>query len=201
VSGDKRYLLARVPAGSGRALDLGGGVGMLRAPITARGYDYVNLDMTPVGGRAVRGDAHRLPFSDAAFQVIVSGDSLEHFPEPRQAIAEARRVVVADGRFVIWVPFLHPFHGDDFYRYTPLGLRHLLEGEGFEIESIEAPLWAASVMAQILIAPLQRAGLGGLEGPLERAGAWLDARLARFQSRDMSFAAAYLVVARPRPGA
>ena len=143
------------------------------------------------------GDAQRLPIRPKSFDLVVSGDSLEHFPDPWRALAEVRRIATPDARFVVWVPFLHPFHGDDVYRYTPLGLRQMFEGAGLRIESIEAPLWVASVIAQALIVPLQRFGLDRMERPLERAAAWLDARLHRFQGSSMSFAAAYLVVARP----
>jgi hypothetical protein len=48
-----------------------------------------------------------------------------------------------------------------------------------------------------MLVPLVRIGLGSLEVPLERAAAWVDSKLARFQGPDLSFAAAYLVVARP----
>jgi len=45
---------------------------------------------------------------------------------------------------------------------------------------------------------LRRLGFGSLERPIERAAASLDGRLRRVQSRDASFAAAYLAVARRR---
>jgi SAM-dependent methyltransferase len=197
VSGDKRYVLARVPAGTGRALDLGGGSGMLSDPLRSRGYAYVNVDISPRGPFAVAGDAQRLPFPDGSFEIVVSADSLEHFPDPRTAIGEIRRVLTPTGKLVLWVPFLHPFHGDDLWRYTPLGLRTLFEGGGLEIVSLEAPLWVASVIAQALVILLVRSGLGSLEGPLERAAAWVDSKLERFQGPNLSFAAAYLIVARP----
>jgi SAM-dependent methyltransferase len=197
VADDKRHLLAKVPPGGGRILDLGGGDGTLRGPLAARGYAYVNADLAPAGRGSVRADAQRLPFRDAAFDVIVSGDSLEHFPDPRLAVAEARRVLGSQGRLVIWVPFLHPFHGDDLWRYTPLGLEVLLGGAGFRIASLESPEWVASVTAQMLAELLRRAGLGVLEDPMKRAAAWIDRRLARFQGANLSFARAYLVVATP----
>ena len=197
MSTDKRHVLARVPSGDGWALDLGGGAGTLRGALVERGYRYANLDLAPDGRGAVRGDAHRAPFRDGSLSLIVSSDSLEHFPDPRTALAEARRMLDAGGTLVIWVPFLHPFHGDDFYRYTPLGLRTLLSEAGFLIDSLEAPLWVTSVMAQAFVEVLRRIHLGSLEKPIEKAAAWIDGRLARFQGSSLSFAEAYLVVARP----
>ena len=73
---DRRDLLAALPLGSGRALDLGGGRGDLRQAIEHRGYSYFNLDLVPGAGKAVRGDAHRLPFAERSFDLIISEDSL-----------------------------------------------------------------------------------------------------------------------------
>lgn len=197
MSSDKRFVMSRVPQGSGWALDLGGGVGDLGPPLSARGYSYVNLDLEPSGaGSKVRGNAHRLPFDEGTFEVVVSSDSLEHFREPTVAMQEVRRVLKPQGLIVIWVPFMHPFHGDDYYRYTPLGLRLLLEEAGLRSVSIEAPLWISSVVAQVILAILQRMRLESLGERVKRAAWWLDQRLLRFQGENLSFAAAYLVVAR-----
>ena len=197
---DRRDLLAAVPTGSGRALDLGGGKGDLQKPVEQRGYNYFNLDLVPGAGQAVRGDAHRLPFVERCFDIIISEDSLEHFSDPQDAISEARRVLVPGGVLVIWVPFMHPFHGTDFYRYTPLGLRLMLERGGFVIETITAPLWLFSVMAEALVEVAKRMGLGFTERAFEQLGRWLDHAARRFQGRSMAFANAYLVVAHPDDG-
>jgi SAM-dependent methyltransferase len=196
MSSDKRWVLARVPPGHGFALDLGGGSGELRSGIEQRGYTYINLDLQPAGGgRCIRADAHALPLANASVALVLSSDSLEHFRDPLTALREVRRVLRPDGQFVIWVPFLHPFHGDDFFRFTPLGLRTLFSEAGLDIVRMEAPLWVLSVFSQAVIAalrPRQR-----LEILIERLAAWGDKRLRRFQ-RGGSFAAAYLVVALPR---
>jgi SAM-dependent methyltransferase len=197
VSTDKRLLAPKIPAGSGWALDLGGGRGQLRSLLLSRGYRYANLDLRPSGPGAVHGNAQQVPFASSSFDLVVSCDSLEHFDEPRQALVEVRRVLTPGGTLVVWVPFLHPFHGDDKYRYTPLGLRMLLEWAGFGVVELEAPLWLFSVIAQILVAALGRLGLKRLEAPVERGAAWLDGRFAGFRGPNMSYAAAYLVVAKP----
>jgi SAM-dependent methyltransferase len=197
MSSDKRYVLSAVAPGSGWALDLGGGRGELATSLRDRGYRYANVDLRPDGSGAVAGDAERLPFADRTFDVVVSSDSLEHFPVPDAALREARRVLREDGTLVVWVPFMHPFHGDDLYRYTPLGLRFLLESAGFRVDSINAPLSFASFLAHALTTLLRRIRLGSLERPIERAAAWLDSMLFARGGGRLGFAAAYLVIARP----
>lgn len=49
MSSDKRWVLSKVSAEQGLALDLGGGSGELRSPLRALGYEYVNLDLKPTG--------------------------------------------------------------------------------------------------------------------------------------------------------
>ncbi|MDR7495804.1 MAG: hypothetical protein QN174_02425, partial [Armatimonadota bacterium] len=90
---------------------------------------------------------------------------------------------------------MHPFHGDDYFRFTPLGLRLLFARTGLEVVRLEAPLWAFSVMAQGLVAVVQRLGFGRLERPIEATAGWLDRRL-RSPQRGAAFAAAYLVEGR-----
>ncbi|MGH2635732.1 MAG: class I SAM-dependent methyltransferase [Actinomycetota bacterium] len=197
MSSDKRYVLSAVERGSGWALDLGGGGGELGSSLRERGYRYANVDLRPVGSGAVGGDAGNLPFADAAFELVVSSDSLEHFPQPEDALRETRRVLRDRGTLLIWVPFLHPFHGDDLYRYTPLGLRYLLDRAGFRTVSIQAPLGLASLFAQALVTALRRMGLSALERPIERAAAWIDGAVSGGTETGSSFAAAYLVKARP----
>jgi SAM-dependent methyltransferase len=197
MSSDKRLLLEKVPPGRGISLDIGGGDGHLSSALEDRGYEYVNVDLRPSGVvPAVAGDAHRLPLKSGCALLAISCDSLEHFEEPLTALTEINRVLRPDGTLVMMVPFLHPFHGDDLFRYTPEGLRLLFRKSDFSIVSLESPLWIASFITQILVVVLKRLRLGFLERPLERAAAWIDQRLRRFQG-DMGFAAAYLVVAQP----
>src|SRR5688572_15630413 len=106
---DERYWGFRVPQGSGWALDLGGGPGKLRGRVQRAGYRYVNLDIAQLD-ISVQGDAHALPFQTDTFSLILSADSLEHFPEPAIALGEVRRTLRPNGIFLAWVPFLHPFH-------------------------------------------------------------------------------------------
>src|SRR5215203_276582 len=98
MASDKRWVLTRVPDGSGQALDLGGGGGELYESLTRRGYTYVNVDLEPSGPGAVEADAHNLPFDASVFDLVVSSDSLEHFHTPLKALREVARVIKPNGR-------------------------------------------------------------------------------------------------------
>jgi SAM-dependent methyltransferase len=195
MSSDVNLTLEVIPNGTGLVLDLGGNKGMLRQPLQKRGYHYINLDVHRFenGEPSLIGDAHHLPFKDAALDVVVSKDTLEHFLEPGIAANEVHRVLKEGGRFVIWVPFMHPFHGDDFYRYSPLGLRHLLKN--FELIAFDNPSWVFTVIGLAVIEALKRMHLGIVEQPIKRLCGSLDRLFTRHQKRPASFAAAYRIVA------
>jgi SAM-dependent methyltransferase len=168
---------------------------MLRSALQTCGYRYVNLDIRRFGNGqpSLVGDAHRLPFKDATLDMVVSKDTLEHFLEPWGVVQEVHRVLKVGGRLIIWVPFMHPFHGDDFHRYSPLGLQHLL-GD-FELLAFESPLWVFTVVGFAAIEACKRVHLGFLERPIKRICTALGRRWTQRQPHPASFAAAYGIVA------
>jgi SAM-dependent methyltransferase len=200
MSSDPHLILETIPTGTGFALDLGGNNGMLRRPMEERGYHYINLDIHRFGNGepSLIGDAHRLPFVDTCLDLVVSKDTLEHFLEPWVVVHEVHRVLKVGGRLIIWVPFMHPVHGDDFYRYTPLGLQYLLRD--FELVALESPLWVFTVVGFAVIAVCKRAHLGFLERPIRRICMAIDRLWTRRQRRPASFTPAYRIVACKRNG-
>jgi SAM-dependent methyltransferase len=56
----------------------------------------------------VRGDAHRLPFLDDTFDVVITSEVLEHIQDDVAAIAEMVRVLKPGGRFAGTVPSWWP---------------------------------------------------------------------------------------------
>jgi len=195
MSGDPNLILDVIPSGSGLCLDLGGNKGGLRRAMEERGYQYINLDVRDFGNGepSIISDAHSLPFQNEALDLVVSKDTLEHFIDPWGVVKEVHRALKDGGHFIIWVPFMHAFHGDDFYRYSPLGLKHLLQG--FELVVFDSPLWVFTVVGGAAIEALKRIHLGFAEQPIKHLCGWLDHRFTRHQSRPASFAAGYRIVA------
>ena len=162
--------------------------------VEKKGWRYINVDLKPERkSSAVCADAHALPFKDETFSLVIAKDSLEHFINPWQSVREVRRVLRDGGAFVIWVPFMWPFHGDDFYRYTPLAFEKLLEG--FRIIRFDTPVWVFGVIGLALIEMLKRLRCAFLERPIRTLTHWLDRVLQPPRTKPRSFAGAYLIVA------
>ncbi|MEV6966846.1 class I SAM-dependent methyltransferase [Hamadaea sp. NPDC051192] len=91
-------------------LDVGCGTGAFLQTLAGEGHlgQLTGLDMSPAavttlaaapGLTAIEGDAQRLPFDDAAFDVVTARHMLYHVPDPLLAVREARRVLRPGGRF------------------------------------------------------------------------------------------------------
>jgi 2-polyprenyl-6-hydroxyphenyl methylase/3-demethylubiquinone-9 3-methyltransferase len=110
-------ITSRFPRGAVRVLDLGCGGGFLSNALARSGHQVTGIDASQTSlevaarhdptdtVRYLLGDARRLPFADASFEVVCAMDFLEHIDEPAAAIAEAARVLVPGGVF-----FFHTFN-------------------------------------------------------------------------------------------
>jgi 2-polyprenyl-6-hydroxyphenyl methylase/3-demethylubiquinone-9 3-methyltransferase len=100
-----------------RVLDLGCGAGFLANHLAAQGHRVTGLDTTAEALAVARahdvtrtatyelGDATRLPYPDASFDVVCALDLLEHVDDPVRLIAEVGRVLRPGGLF-----FFHTFN-------------------------------------------------------------------------------------------
>jgi SAM-dependent methyltransferase len=111
-------MLDEIPAGS-RGLDLGS-----RSRVRP---DALTVDVVDEPGVDVVADGHSLPFPDGSFDYVWCNAVLEHVKNPFRVAAEIERVVCPGGLVFVQVPFLENVHGwpDDYFRYTPNGLRQL----------------------------------------------------------------------------
>ena len=76
------------------------------------------------------------------YDVVICEQVLEHVVDPWTAVANLRGLCEPGGHVVVSTPFLVRVHElpeyamRDYWRFTPRGLRVLLEGSGLEVEKV-----------------------------------------------------------------
>jgi ubiquinone/menaquinone biosynthesis C-methylase UbiE len=124
-----------------RVLDAGSGDGHWREHLP-KDIRYVGVDLG-VGDKAVdyshldaKADLHALPLRSSSFDAAISIQVLEHMKQPWRALDELSRVLKPGGVLFLSTPQGEAQHQVpyDFFRYTPFGLRSLLEERGFAVE-------------------------------------------------------------------
>lgn len=95
---EEERLRAVLPHLQGNVLDIGAGRNAL-----VRAYGQgVGVDVFDWGGGAhVVPDSARLPFPDASFETITLVASLNHIPNRRETLREARRLVRPSGKMIL----------------------------------------------------------------------------------------------------
>lgn len=149
----------------------------------------INLDLFADGDVDIKGDLLCLPFKEESVDTLVCTGVLEHVSEPHQAVSEIYRVLKPGGRAFVETPFMQTVHAspDDYSRWTPNGLRRLLQDfDLLERHVVAGPASALAWQVQETLAMLfsfrshilYRIGLrlfGWLAVPLS----WLDVVLER----------------------
>ena len=104
--------LSRTPS---KVLDIGCGAGWSTLMLGEAGHQGHGLDLHPphlveAGGRSTlpytQGDAQQLPFADESFDAVGMYQTLEHVPDPEQALRECIRVLRPSGKLLIVGPNL-----------------------------------------------------------------------------------------------
>jgi SAM-dependent methyltransferase len=139
-------------------------------------------------------DLAEIPVADARFDHVVLTQVLEHIPEPGKVLAELHRVLKPGGTLWLTAPLFYAEHERpyDFFRYTQFGLRHLLEGAGFEVREIdwmEGYLGTLSYQARLMSKslPSSRSDYGGgLRGLMLASGAKLAKRAGRLAAEGLA---------------
>jgi hypothetical protein len=159
MSGDASFILKVIPRGAGFVPDLGERQACCGSPFKDGAAAISSL--TADASRTESPHSSAMPIG---CPLKTSSWICWSARIPWVAVKEVHRVLKEGGKFIIWVPFMHPFHGHDFYRYSPLGLRHLL-GD-FELVASERPFWVFTVVGLTVIEALKRMHLGVQRGLL-----------------------------------
>jgi SAM-dependent methyltransferase len=136
----------------------------------------LQLGQRRLPGKLVRGSVVRLPFADAAFDLVTSFDVLYHRAviDEGAALAETLRVLRPGGRFLVrlpayrWLSSKHDRSVHGRYRYTAGETRALLTRAGFVIERLS---YINSLLFPVVL--LQRLGERVLP-QLEQSGSDLE---------------------------
>jgi SAM-dependent methyltransferase len=126
----------------GRLIDIGCGEKPYRDVFAPYVSEHIGVDH-PDSPHAltfvdVLATADTIPVESSTFDTAVMSELLEHLEEPRAALLEAGRLLKPGGHLIITTPFIWVLHEEprDFFRYSPHGLRWLLESAGLEVVEI-----------------------------------------------------------------
>ncbi len=109
-----RYAFASRLCGQKRVLDAGCGTGYGSYELAKRANSVTSVDVSAEavryaaehyrGVRFVRASCTELPFAAASFDLVVSFEVIEHLPDWRPMLTEARRVLAPGGQFIVSTP-------------------------------------------------------------------------------------------------
>jgi SAM-dependent methyltransferase len=134
-----RDVAAEIARVHGTLLDVGCGAQPYRRLVPASA-SYIAIDTADAqtlfgyhapDTRYYRGT--RWPIEDESVDAVLATETLEHVLDPPSFLAEAFRCLRSPGRVILTVPFAARWHfiPADYWRFTPSGLKHLLEAAGF----------------------------------------------------------------------
>ena len=99
-------------------------------------HRYTGVDIAPGPNVDVVTEPYTYPFRDEAFDVVISGGTIEHVFDMFRWIVELKRILKKDGWMCIIAPSLHGHHAYpvDCWRIYPDGMKFLLgEVAGLEV--------------------------------------------------------------------
>jgi SAM-dependent methyltransferase len=188
----------------GRLLDIGCGSKPWRRLFADHvdehiGIDFVPSERDPTAVDIIAG-AYDVPLPDKDADTLLMTSVLEHLEEPERGVAEAFRLLKPGGHLILTAPLIWPVHEPprDFFRYSPFGLRHLLEEAGFEVVEVQPLAGAWTTFSLELSYALRRYRKGAARpvvGGVMRLAQWAAGRWDKvdFQPR---FSWSHLAIAR-----
>jgi len=102
------------------------------------GCHYLGIDIeTGPNVDVVLSEMYKYPFPDNHFDVVVSGQCLEHTFHPWRAVNEIGRVVKHGGFVCLIAPWQWPIHRYpvDCFRILPDGMANMMKDAGLEVLS------------------------------------------------------------------
>jgi SAM-dependent methyltransferase len=106
------------------------------------GNALADVDIAPDG---------TIPLPDESFDLVLSTQVLEHVEDPAAYLSECFRLLRPGGALVLSTHGIMYYHRDpeDYWRWTPAGLRRIVIERGFEVERLRGLLGLASAALQL----------------------------------------------------
>lgn len=100
---------------------------------------YVSLDINPDFKPDIVANAESMTnVSNESFDSLICTHVLSNISHPNKALGEFYRILRQGGHALIAVSFIGMYRGEhDFWRFSPAGIKLLLEESGFKIMEIE----------------------------------------------------------------
>ncbi|MBI3318637.1 MAG: class I SAM-dependent methyltransferase [Candidatus Omnitrophica bacterium] len=156
------------PFGEKRLLDIGCGTGDFLAAMAKKGWRCFGCDVSPRALEIARrklpsaafhcGRWEEAPFGRGPFEAITLWHTLEHLPDPLEALKSCRGLLAAGGRLVVAVPNLQSFEANllgarwmeidipgHFFFFSHKTLTDLLERAGFRVVRIRPQVHPSTV--------------------------------------------------------
>ena len=135
----KTQLIADLTKTKNRIIDIGCGNGSILRALKGRGYEYLHgLELSQYAIRRLteegivmyHGELPTIPLDDAAFDVAIASQVLEHIVRRKAFLVEIRRILKPGGQALIFVPdnCLGPIdEPEHVVKFTETSLRRLVE--------------------------------------------------------------------------
>lgn len=143
----KEFITKYLPDEELKILDLGSrvvstqkAIGSYRQFCTNEKWRYTGVDIEAGDNvDVVLADGYKFPFRDEEFDVVMSGQTIEHIEYPWVWFKEMARVLKCGGLCCIIAPALFREHRYpiDTFRYYPDGMRALAKWSGLEVLKTE----------------------------------------------------------------
>jgi SAM-dependent methyltransferase len=216
-----------------RVLEIGPGSGAVLDALAKLGHDVVGLDLSPAIAERIMSDfaipvligkLETLPVGDLrhSFDVVVMRQVLEHFTDPRRALASAASLLKPNGKIYVAVPNMRSWqarfrgwagYADYHVQYfDAASLRHALTAESFTVTYAESyePIssWPNTLLRSLIGGGSRRNDRCGYRGDplaakrilleLSRLAAGLAISPLRWLQAALGFGDELVVIARAR---
>lgn len=106
--------------------------------LMSENWEYTGIDITKGPNvDVVSEDPYRYPFNDSSFDIIISGQCMEHVPQMWSWMGEMYRLLKVEGSICIIAPSAGKQHTNlDLWRIMPQGMEFLMSWAGFKIKNV-----------------------------------------------------------------